>query len=290
MDFDMKTVQKLVGNITYEQMKDVDSFVSDQVSLFIPSTGPCQYSITPEHSHPGYSFILNYDNYCKVIVEGRRPITSKPGTLMAFSPGVKHHEKLSEGFTRYIAIMIDKKFFEDCIKAYSTAKPKKYKGDFFKPTNELRNYLKDFMIEYKNRLPGYKEILKAIEISITHSIIRIILNCKPGKEEISARMEINNIIEYMHANYDKKLSVEELSKNISLSSSHFSRIFKKETGKSPLEYLIQVRLEKAKIMLMSNKKSITDIAYDTGFNSSSHFASSFLKHFKISPTQFKQTI
>lgn len=290
MPFDINDVRKFVGNITFDQMTDVDTFLSDNTALFIPSTGPCKYSISENHSHPSYSFVLSFDNYCRVIVEDKKELISSPGIISGFSPGILHHEKLTEEFTRYIAIMTDSFFFENQFKEYTKDKPPLLKGDFFKSTNDLRNYLKDFMIEYKNKLPGYKNILNAIGLNIVHSIIRIILNCETSKEEIGSRIDINNIIEYMHLNYNKKLSVEQLSNNISLSSSHFSRIFKKETGKSPLDYLIHIRLEKAKKLILSSNKSLTEIAYDTGFNSSSHFTSSFSKKFKITPSEYKKAI
>jgi AraC-like DNA-binding protein len=66
------------------------------------------------------------------------------------------------------------------------------------------------------------------------------------------------------------------------------RIFKQETGTTPVDFLIQIRLERAKKLLISSMESITDIAYTCGFNSSSHFATSFLKKFNATPSDFRK--
>jgi len=287
MDFDIKTVQKLVGNITYNHLKDVDTFVSDKIALFIPSTGPCKYAVTEDHSHPGYSFILTFDNNCKVKIDGKM-IESGPGKLTAFSPGVQHHEIQTDDFCRYIAVMIDKDFFEEQAKDYSPENLPVFRADVFNPTGELKTYLKDFMIEYQNKLPGYEKILDSLGLTITHAIIRILLKKDTSKQEVGARIDIGNLIEFMHSNYDKKLTIDDLSRHISLSPSHFSRLFKNETGKSPLDYLIHLRLDKAKKMLLNSNKNITEIALDTGFNSSSHFSSTFIKYLNISPSDYKK--
>lgn len=287
MDFDIKVIQKIVGDINYNHLKDVDSFISNDIALFIPLTGPCKYAITKDHTHPGYSFILTFDNNCKVVIDGKT-IDSGPGKLLTFSPDVIHHEIRTDKFSRYIAVMIDRNFFENQVNDYSTEPLRKLRAEIFNPTAELKIYLKDFMIEYQNKLPGYEKILVSLGLTITHAIIRIILKQESSKQEIGSRIDINNLIEYMHSNYDKKITIEELSKYISLSPSHFSRLFKNETGKSPLDYLIHLRLDKAKKLLINGTKNITEIALDTGFNSSSHFSSTFFKYFNISPRDYKR--
>ena len=289
MDFDITVVQKLVGLITYEQMSDVDAFVSNNVALFIPSTGPCKYSITEDHSHPGYSFIFNFDNYCHVVVDGKE-IDSQAGTISAFSPEVKHHEVLTDLFTRYIAIMIDRQYFEKNLKNYSIQEIPIFKADRFHPAKELSFYLKDFMIEYQNRLPGYQDVLKAMGLKITHSIIRMIFQQPSAKSEIASRMDINQSIEYMHTHYSEKIVIDDLADEVALSPSHFSRVFKGETGNSPMDYLIKIRLDKAKLMLFNDSRNMTDIALECGFNSSSHFTSTFKKHFKVSPSEYRKSL
>ncbi|MCP4134879.1 MAG: hypothetical protein GY754_28145, partial [bacterium] len=67
----MKSIRKLVGPITEEDLRYVDSFITKRVAIFIPVAGACFYAITPEHSHPGYMFIQAFNNETKVKIGTR---------------------------------------------------------------------------------------------------------------------------------------------------------------------------------------------------------------------------
>ena len=72
-----------------------------------------------------------------------------------------------------------------------------------------------------------------------------------------------------------------------MSVSYFSKIFKEAAGSSPYDYLLTVRLDKAKEMLRQTDCSIESIAYKTGFNSASNFLYFFKKETGISPLKFR---
>lgn len=79
-------------------------------------------------------------------------------------------------------------------------------------------------------------------------------------------------------------------KSAHLSSSQFSRSFKKHTGTSPYDYLLSVRLARAKELLKNTNLPISDIAYQTGFASDSNFIYFFRKNEGISPLKFRNTL
>jgi len=81
---------------------------------------------------------------------------------------------------------------------------------------------------------------------------------------------------HLENNFDRPIPVEELSDLTHLSGSHFQRLFKANIGISPMRYLQNLRIEKAKEYIKV-RKGLTDIAYDTGFFDQSHFN----KYFKI---------
>jgi len=282
-------IRNLVGDVDAEQIKFVDSFICDKLGLFIPSVGPCYYAISKDHTHPSYSFILNFDDHCQVDIGGKL-IMSIPGKLSAISPDITHHEVLTGNFARYIAILIDKEFFEQQLDEYSIQVKKVFNAESFDIKNDLKALLKDFMCEYENKMPCYKELLDAISLRITHSIIRTVYDFRTPKEESSNRIIIDKVIEYIHSHYDEKLDVKTLSDIASLSPSHFSRLFKQNTEKSPMSYLIETRLEKSKKLLISGDFTVTDIAYKTGFSSSSHFANLFTERFEVTPSEFRKSL
>ena len=72
-----------------------------------------------------------------------------------------------------------------------------------------------------------------------------------------------------------------------ISPSAFNRRFKKEVGITPIEYLIEIRINCSKIMLRRKDIPVTDIALSCGFSSSSYFATCFQNHVGISPTEYR---
>lgn len=96
-------------------------------------------------------------------------------------------------------------------------------------------------------------------------------------------------MEYVDANFKEKLSVKSISNLVNLSLYHFSRLFKKETGYSPYEYILKTRIDNAKVLLKKTSISIKEVAFTTGFNSESSFVTSFHKNVKMTPCEFRNT-
>jgi len=94
------------------------------------------------------------------------------------------------------------------------------------------------------------------------------------REEYIVR--INRVIDYIDMNITKKLSLAELAAVDCFSLYHFHRIFSAMVGETLYSFIKRLRLEKAAALLLQNpRKSVTEIALECGFSSSSAFARSF---------------
>lgn len=94
---------------------------------------------------------------------------------------------------------------------------------------------------------------------------------------IKKPQEIKAALDYIHKNYPDKISVEQLSEISNLSTYHFCRTFKKFTGTSPHQYLLNFRLIRAKNLLVETDLSVEQISIDCGFYSIAHFIKTFSK-------------
>ena len=99
---------------------------------------------------------------------------------------------------------------------------------------------------------------------------------------------IDSAKEYIVKNYQRELTVSEIAKAVNLSPSYFSKVFKKSTALSPYDYLLSVRLDKAKELLVNSDIPISEIAYRCGFNSTSNFIYFFKKETGLSPLKFRR--
>lgn len=283
----LELIQKLVGKIEESHLKYVDYYVTDDFGIFIPTVGFCEYAITPQHTHPSHSFIL-FLSKNQSIVPSSIEIKDNHYLCAVTSPKIPHEEKKTDFFTRYIAIFISEKMYDEQYKAYGSQRQEKQLFYKYLINHDIMHYLKKFMSEYESHLPGREEVLNALGLVITNQLIRGMLNINGREELIIEKFEIEKVIAYMHQHFGQKISNPMLAKLVDMSESHFIRTFKKETNMSPMGYLMKIRIDKAKKLLHSGEKNITEVSLMCGFNSTAHFSSSFAKHMYMTPSQYQK--
>ena len=96
--------------------------------------------------------------------------------------------------------------------------------------------------------------------------------------------------EYIFENFNQNISLQQLAQHCMVSPFHFSRIFKSIMNVAPHQFLCEVRLNHAKILLTTTGQSITDIAFACGFNSVEHFATSYRNKYRIAPSKFRISV
>ena len=109
----------------------------------------------------------------------------------------------------------------------------------------------------------------------------------PDEPQFKAENPIDNTIRYIRSNVGKDISLDELADIANLSSYYYAHCFKDQTGFSPMEYVINTRIERAKILLVRSTMSVAEIAYEVGYSSSSSLINMFVKRVGLSPKQFR---
>lgn len=108
------------------------------------------------------------------------------------------------------------------------------------------------------------------------------------KNKTSYEESIQDAKKYILEHLNEKLTVKNIANVIHMSPSHFSRVFKHQTGFSPYDFVLISRLNRAKDYLQKTDMSISQIAYETGFNSESNFIYFFTKNTGFSPSKFRK--
>lgn len=105
------------------------------------------------------------------------------------------------------------------------------------------------------------------------------------------RSAIDYALEYMHVHYfNSALSMDEVAAHVSLSYSHFSSLFRKETGTTFPAYLRKYRIEKAMELLSDPGLRIADVSYQVGFKYPQQFSNDFKKVTGVYPTEYIEDI
>ena len=92
---------------------------------------------------------------------------------------------------------------------------------------------------------------------------------------------------YINNNFDKELNLDLLSHIRFTSKFHLLRLFKRYYGQTPMQYLIDRRLDKSKELLLKSQ-SVTETCFDIGFESPSSFSTLFKSKFGLTPTEFQK--
>jgi AraC family transcriptional regulator len=100
--------------------------------------------------------------------------------------------------------------------------------------------------------------------------------------------KINKVYDYLQYNNIAGAGLKELSQIADLSPFHFHRIFKAVTGETLGEFIVRIKLEKAAKLLSDSKATISQVAYDVGFETPSSLSKAFKKRYNVSPTQYRQ--
>jgi len=107
-------------------------------------------------------------------------------------------------------------------------------------------------------------------------------------QKVSASSYINKILSHFEQNYPFHISLNNLGRSMGLERTTLFRIFKKETGLSPKEYLIRFRLNKACELLSKTDLSISEIAQSVGMANSAHFATIFKNRLGDTPREYRK--
>lgn len=110
----------------------------------------------------------------------------------------------------------------------------------------------------------------------------VIVNLSPNERLFRKGMEM------MNARFsDASFGVDQLTVELGISKMKCYRLFKEFVEQSPLEILIEMRLQKAKVLIEKGDLTISEVCFECGFNDPKYFSKSFKKRFEHSPSHFK---
>ena len=101
---------------------------------------------------------------------------------------------------------------------------------------------------------------------------------------------IHDAMIYLEENLEFAPSIEETARYVSLSVSHFSRLFKDVVGCSFTDYVTSIRLQHAQILLAKQELSVGEIATKVGFSNGNYLCNVFKRKFGCSPSEFRKQI
>lgn len=180
---------------------------------------------------------------------------------------------------------------------------KKYVNPILESSNLKFIYLKPFVQWQKNILKYLKEIFilsnqkgYGYELEMRNYLSILWLNLlREVKEDVKDSVSVVShdeervklALQYIHKYYAENILLDNIAMAASISKSECCRSFKRILKVTPFEYLMEYRISKASEQLLKSKESISNIAFDVGFNGTSYFGKVFKKYMNCTPSEYR---
>ena len=223
-------------------------------------------------------------NGCGTFLANGRDLELSKGNIVIYAPEETqqysyHHKKNSEvywaHFTGYGA--------EELLRSVGLLDSEIH---FVGINNTFINYFKKIIREMQLKLPFFEQATSGYIIDLLTLMARTKTATQSREKKIQDEA-ILKVMEEMHTHYNDSWTISSLAKKCNLSTDWFMHKFKVESGVSAMGYLLQIRLDKARWLLLNSSLSIKEISYIIGYDNPLYFSKLFKKAEGVSPNLYR---
>ncbi|MFW2489527.1 helix-turn-helix transcriptional regulator [Clostridium chromiireducens] len=151
----------------------------------------------------------------------------------------------------------------------------------------LTRYLHPVYNKFYDLIPTLNTLqsLQDLEIQMIDTYINLLIN----DVEVKDNFVINRILKHLHLNIESQISLKQLSSDLNLSEGYISDCFKKHMGITIMKYAKKIRIDRAKVLLVTTTNSILEISLTLGFHDQSHFHKVFKYFTGVSPSEYRNS-
>jgi AraC-like DNA-binding protein/uncharacterized cupin superfamily protein len=238
-----------------------------------------RYSVSTQHYHPHYEIYYMKEGSCRYFIDDRS-YNVEAGDVIFIPKGIIHRTNYTTDLHSRLLLNFTEDYIPDEILSLFP------EGRYLYRSREIMRNIEDMFhkieAEYNHPDDFTESLLKCYTIEMLYLILR-----HPGQNEDSTSTGndlIDGIVKYIKENYMSDIKLSTVAKLKSVSPEHLSRTFKKSTGLGFNEYVTLLRLRRAEEMIQNEPgMTISDIAYECGFNDGNYFSYKFKKMYGVSP-------
>lgn len=247
------------------------------------------------HAHNNIELIYSINANIDLKTDNEK-FSLSAGELIVISPMEKHFQSIVGSGLYYSVKFLPSILFS----SDQTFSEYKFFNQFISTHDKQRLYTKkdlescsitplfeDIMREWSKKDPGYELMIRANILKIFTALARCKSSDRGGAKDAYSNNTINSALAYIAEN-TSTVTERSVATHCGLSLAYFSTLFKNTVGMRFGEYLMQLKIGRAKSLLLTTDKSITYIAYETGFSSSSHFIARFRELEGITPASYRR--
>ena len=241
------------------------------------------YTESTIHYHPHYEIYFLKEGKCRYFIDDRS-YDMESGDIVFIPKGAIHRANYSDIVHSRLLINCTDEYIPEYLRERLEGCHNVFHSHEIGKNAEL--ILNQIEYEYNHPDEFTIESLKGH----TAQLLFLMLRYPGDPEESSTGNElIDSIVKYIHENYTSDIKLSTVAKLKSVSPEHLSRTFKACIGNGFNEYITLLRLKRAEEMIKSEpNKTISEIAYECGFNDGNYFSYKFKKMYGISPIKARE--
>ncbi len=242
-----------------------------------------RYSESTQHYHPHYEIYYMKEGNCRYFIDDRS-YNVEAGDVILIPKGIIHRTNYTTDSHSRLLLNFTEEYLNESIISLFSEKRFIYRSrEIARSIESLFNKIEQ---EYTNPDQYTEQMLKLHTAEMLFLIMR-----HPGSSEDSATTGnelIDGIVKYIKDNYMSDIKLSTVAKIKSVSPEHLSRTFKRCTGLGFNEYVTLLRLRRAEEMIRSESQmTISEIAYECGFNDGNYFSYKFKRLYGVSPIKIR---
>jgi len=283
----MGFLEQLMANLPPHPLKDqAGVFAGEDMVIFKPNIifkGPfCSHH---------YQFVIPFSAAPALTVE-KQVIPVEINKLIAINPEQVHGTVAQREVEGYYSVLIKKETVQEMARSIFGKADINFANDFTTVSAESLQLIKQFIRESSNRQCGFKFIQDGITLQLAVNLIRQLRsNLRWEKKEPGCVPEsISRAIEFLNDCYEQDFSLKEVARVANLSPYHFIRVFKAETGLTPHEYMMNIKINRLKEKLADKNLSISQAFSLCGMDYNGHFAAVFKRKVGVTPSQYRKAL
>lgn len=236
------------------------------------------------HLHSHIELVYMIEGRVKALVDSRECIVSTGDAFIVFPNQIHQYQKIDNEY--YLIIIFPPDICPEFQGIFKNKVPMSPVIRNASANSKIFSFIKDITEVNNEKPPFYDTLIKGYFLVLLSELFQMMSFEEASSSDVNT---IKTILNYCSENYTKDIRLETLSQELHISKYHVCRLFTQKLHMGFNEYIGMLRISEACRLLVTQDKSITEVAYGVGFNSTRSFNRLFSKYAGMTPRQYRKT-
>jgi AraC-like DNA-binding protein len=275
-----------------ERSPDLTVFNCGNADLLL-TTNPIRLPANHRDTHDDYEFLIPLTGIPHLFVDAHE-IDCQPGCLVPINPGQLHGLKRNRRAISFISVFFGREWLEKQIRKFKNDVAAAFPNEPLALKSDVQMIISQLIAENRKAAPCRDYLLYNLTEQLAIKLIRYYLIEMKAPEALTPdqlsgeQQRFRDAIQMIRDHFCFPLTVAQLAERSGMNNYHFLRCFKRAFAMSPYHFIMQIRMQHAKILLGTTILPVAEVCRQCGFLSASRFSSLFREENGMPPNAYRQ--